>query len=995
MEEGEDVKEFHDKIANHKMLVLKNNQIPKGLIPLERLFNNEDIPSKSTLQPQLEEVEDCNIGTVNNPKNVKLSKFLSIENKNKYTELLKKYKDIFAWSYKDLKTYDTSVIEHKIPLKPGVKPFKQKLRQFNPILLPVIEKEVKKLLDAKIIVPLRYSDWVANLVPVRKKNGEIRLCVDFRNLNKSSLKDNYPLPKMDHVLEKVVGATRMSMIDGFSGYNQIAVCESDKEKTTFTTPWGTFMYDKMPFGLMNAGATFQRAMDIAFVGERDKFVVIYLDDLTVFSKSDEDHIIHLKRTFEKCRKYGLSLNPKKSHFAMQEGKLLGHIVSRDGIRIDPKRVEAIETLAVPRNVKEIQSFLGKINFLRRFVPNFAEIVKLITDMLRKNSEVKWTTEARASFDHIKKVISEAPVLASPDYLKEFFIFSFASEHTLAAVLLQKNEEGYEQPIAFFSKSLRDAELKYNIMEKQAYAMVKALKSFRTYVLHSKIIAYVPTSAVKDILVQTDSDGKRGRWLAKIQEFDLEVKPTKLVKGQGLARLLAESNFRALGMNTVQDEEGWIDMNEIDDQIIEDKIEDKFIGSDWYKDIVMYLLTLKCPDELSASKARTLKLHAVKYCISDKKLYWKDPLGFLLVCLVESETEEVINQFHEGVCGGHHAWRATTYKILRAGYYWPKLFPDVNAKVRACNPCQFFTGKQKLPAMPLVPVKTEAPFQQWGLDFIGEINPHSSAQHRWILTATDYFTKWVEAIPTRKATDSVVIEFLEENILARFGCPRKIVTDNAQAFKSMAMISFCQKYNIILGHSTAYYPQGNGLAESSNKSLINIIKRVLKENKKSWHLHLKYALWANRIGTKKSIGTSPFQMVYGTDVVLPINLALPVMKLWQDENEEPNPLTRRINQLIEVQQHRDVIDEKMQKYQDNMKLLFDRKAKDRNFLPGDLVLRWDARKEDSGKNGKFDHIWYGPFKISSSEGNNSFLLENLDGKILNAPVNARFLKHYLE
>jgi hypothetical protein len=299
-------------------------------------------------------------------------------------------------------------------------------------------------------------------------------------------------------------------------------------------------------------------------------------------------------------------------------------------------------LAIPRNVKEIQSFLGKINFLRIFVPNFAEIVKLITYMLKKNNEVKWTTEARAYFDHIKKVISEAPVLASPDYLKEFFIFSFASEHTLAAVLLQKNEEGYEQPITFFSKSLRDAELKYNIMEKQAYAMVKALKAFRTYALHSKIIAYVPTSVVKDILVQEDSDGKRGRWLAKIQEFDLEVKPTKLVKGQGLARLLAESNFRALGMNIAQEEEDWIDMNEIDDKIIEDKIEDKFIASDWYKYIVTYLLTLKCPDELSASKARTLKLHAVKYCISQKKLYWKDPLGFLLVCLVESETEEVIN-----------------------------------------------------------------------------------------------------------------------------------------------------------------------------------------------------------------------------------------------------------------------------------------------------------------------------------------------------------------
>jgi hypothetical protein len=227
----------------------------------------------------------------------------------------------------------------------------------------MIEKEVKKLLDAKIIIPLRYSDWVANLVPVRKKSGEIRLCVDFQNLNKSSLKDNYPLPKMDHVLEKFVGENRMSMTDGFFGYNQIAMNEQDREKIAFTTPWGTFMYDKMPFGLMNVGATFQRAMDIDFIGERDKFVVIYLDDLTVFSKTDEEHLTHLKQTFEKCRRFGLSLNPKKSHFAMQEGKLLGHIISRDGIRIDPQRIEAIDTINIPRNIKEIQSFLGRIIIL--------------------------------------------------------------------------------------------------------------------------------------------------------------------------------------------------------------------------------------------------------------------------------------------------------------------------------------------------------------------------------------------------------------------------------------------------------------------------------------------------------------------------------------------------------------------------------------------------------------------------------------------------------
>jgi ribonuclease HI len=308
--------ELKNKIVDHKMLLLKNNQIPKGLIPLEIFFYQNDIPLKPFVQPQLDEVEDCNIGTEKNPKFVKLSKYLPAEQKQKYVELLKEYSGVFSWSYEDLRTYDTNIIQHKIPLKPGVKPFRQKLRQINPILLPVIEKELKNYWMQKSLYHLDILFGWPILCLVRKKNGEIRLCVDFRNLNRSSLKDNYPLPKMDHILQRVVGANRISMIDGFSGYNQIAVQEEEREKTAFTTPWGTFMYDKIPFGLMNAGATFQRAMDIAFVGEKDKFVVIYLDDLTIFSDSDEEHLKHLRHTFEKCKKYGLSLNPKKSHFSM-------------------------------------------------------------------------------------------------------------------------------------------------------------------------------------------------------------------------------------------------------------------------------------------------------------------------------------------------------------------------------------------------------------------------------------------------------------------------------------------------------------------------------------------------------------------------------------------------------------------------------------------------------------------------------------------------------
>jgi hypothetical protein len=315
-------------------------------------------------------------------------------------------------------------------------------------------------------------------------------------------------------------------------------------------------------------------------------------------------------------------------------------------------------------------------------------------------------------------------------------------------------------------------------------------------------------------------------------------------------------------------------------------------------------------------------------------------------------------------------------------------------VRACEECQKFVGKQKFLSLPLKPIITSGPFQQWGLDFIGEINPPSSGQHKWILTATDYFTKWIEVVPTRNATDKVIMNFLETNIFARFGCPRKLVTDNAHAFKSKAMIDLCGNYNIILTHSTPYYPQGNGLDESSNKTLIRIIKKLLAENKKSWDSKLKYALWDDRINTKNSLGTSPFQLVYGVDVVFPTQLGLPVLKFLQEEVEEPNDIQRRIFHIIEVQQRREALNEKTEAYQSKVKATFDRKTKKDTFQAGDLVLRWDTRREDKPKHGKFDNLWFGPFKVVKVMDNNTFILQNMDDtEIFGGPVNGRFLKHY--
>jgi hypothetical protein len=245
----------------------------------------------------------------------------------------------------------------------------------------------------------------------------------------------------------VVGSKKISMLDGFFGYNQIMVHLDHQEKIAFTTPWGTFMYAKIPFGLMNSGETFQRDMDIAFDDKKDKFIVIYLDDIIVYSFSDDEHLRHLRRDFHKCRKFGISLNPKKSNFGMEERNFLGHIISKGGVKIYPSRVEEILKICTPRSKKEVQSFLEKVNFLRRFIPNLVEIIKHINNMLRKGCEIKWNPKPRKYFEDIKVALTKAPVLASPNFAKGFKLFSFSSEHTITGVLLQKYEHNFERPIA--------------------------------------------------------------------------------------------------------------------------------------------------------------------------------------------------------------------------------------------------------------------------------------------------------------------------------------------------------------------------------------------------------------------------------------------------------------------------------------------------------------------------------------------------------------------
>ena len=306
----------------------------------------------------------------------------------------------------------------------------------------------------------------------------------------------------------------------------------------FTNPWGTFSYNRMPFGLINAGAIFQRAMDLSFSDLKNRIIVIYLDDLTVFYKRRSYHLKDLEKVLQRCVKKGISLNPNKSIFSLTEGKLFGHIISKGGIKIDPDRVRVIQQLIFPSSKTGVKSFFGKVNFLRKFVPEFVEITWNANEMMKGKQNFRWNEQGKQDFKDIKEAIAQAHLLVKPDFRKDFIMYCYASSYTVTTILLQQNEESIESPISFMSISVKKHKINYSPIEKHAFSLVKAVKYFRFYIFHSHTIAFVPDPAVKSILTQQEvGSNKRGNWIARIHEYDLDLKPTKLVHEKGLCELM--------------------------------------------------------------------------------------------------------------------------------------------------------------------------------------------------------------------------------------------------------------------------------------------------------------------------------------------------------------------------------------------------------------------------------------------------------------------------
>uniref|UniRef100_A0A2N9HYU6 RNase H type-1 domain-containing protein n=1 Tax=Fagus sylvatica TaxID=28930 RepID=A0A2N9HYU6_FAGSY len=432
-------------------------------------------------KPNIEELEIINLANEGEePREVKIGTHCTTEQKEALIALLREFHEIFAWSYQDMPGLDTDIVVHKIPLKPECKPVKQALRRMKPEVILKIKEEVEKQLKAGFLSTVTYSDWVANIVPVPKKDGKVRMCVDYRDLNRASPKDNFPLPHIDTLVDNTATNTVFSFMDGFSGYNQIKMAEEDKSKTAFVTHWGTFVYDVMPFGLKNAGATYQRAMVTLFHDMIHHEKEVYVDDMIAKSRTAQDHLTDLRKLFQRLKKYQLRLNPNKCAFGVTSGKLLGFIVSGRGIEIDPAKVQAIRSMPAPKTEKEIRSFLGRINYIARFIAQLTATCEPLFKSLRKDVKIKWTEDCQRAFGKIKEYLLNPPILVPPTPGRPLILYLTVQEASMGCMLGQQDETGKkERAIYYLSKKFTEPETRYLLVEKTCCALALGLQEAET------------------------------------------------------------------------------------------------------------------------------------------------------------------------------------------------------------------------------------------------------------------------------------------------------------------------------------------------------------------------------------------------------------------------------------------------------------------------------------------------------------------------------------
>ena len=918
---------------------------------------------------------------------------VSDTDKESLKAIFEEFSDVFALNPEEVG--HTESVQHKINTG-GHTPVKQPPRRIPFSMRKKVEEMVEEMLKNGIIEHST-SPWASPIVLVSKPDGSIRFCVDYRRLNSITKLDEFPLPRIDDSLDLLAGMKYFSTLDLATGYWQVGMSPDSKEKTAFVTHEGLYEFSVMPFGLCNAPATFQRLMEVTLRGLARSKCIVYLDDILVMGQNFQEHLSNLTEVFSRLQQAGLRLKPKKCHLIKTEAKYLGYVVSHMGVHADPEKVKAVQSFPRPQNLKQLRSFLGLASYYRRFIPRFSQVAAPLFSLTKKDAPFNWTGHCQDTFDQLKQTLTQAPVLAFPDFSKTFILETDASGTGLGAVLSQNQEDDRPKPLCFASRTLQSHEKNYGVSELEALAVVWAVKHFRVYLYGHRCEVYTDHEALLSLLNTPHPSGKLARWGLALQELDLSIhyRPGKLNQSaDSLSRcgstevnyihtpadispcqptLVNPTNGPQPDISSTNNtsESDTEDVSAKDREDVPAKDRENLLLSSVPLEksrgeiplsvrqsldpelqmIMKYLQTGVLPAE--DRKARELILGKSRYVVIDDTLYHVTANMSLQIVLPKEDRLSVFHEVHQGRFAGHLR-DAKIHSQIGKTYWWPNMRSDISSWCRACEICA--SRQVGKPIKPLLtPIPVGGAFDRVGVDVIKF--PRSSSGKNYAVVFMDYLTKWPEVFATVDQTSPTIAKLLVEEIVSRHGVPSELLSDRGTAFLSRLMLDVYQLMGIAKTNTTAYHPQTDGLVERFHRTLTDMLAKSVVKGGKDWDKQLPYVLFAYRSSVQNSTGESPFYLLYGRDPRLPSDEALNIKTDQRivDIRDYKEDMTERLSTAWQLAQMQ------IERAQLRQKEFHDKRANQPVIQIGDRVFVYNPSKK-RGKAYKLARPFEGPYRV---------------------------------
>ncbi|KAK1574088.1 hypothetical protein QYE76_007595 [Lolium multiflorum] len=817
-------------------------------------------------------------------------------------------------------------IEHQIDLIPGASLPNRAPYRTNPEETKEIQKQVQALLD-KGYIRISLSPCAVPVILVPKKDGTWRMCVDCRAINNITIRYRHPIPRLEDMLDELSGAAVFSKIDLRSGYHQIRMKEGDEWKTAFKTKFGLYEWLVMPFGLTNAPSTFMRLMNHVLREFIGKFVVVYFDDILIYSRNESDHTIHIRHVLQVLRDNQLYGNLEKCTFCKDKVIFLGYVVSQHGVEVDESKIEAIQNWPTPMNVSQVRSFHGLAGFYRRFVPNFSTIAAPLNDLTKKGVVFEWGAAQDHAFDELKRLLTSAPLLALPDFNKQFEIECDASGIGIGGVLMQEG-----RPIAYFSEKLSGAKLNYPIYDKELYALIRVLEVWQHYLWPKEFIIHSDHEALKYLKAQSTLHKRLAKWVEFIESFPYIIKHKK-----GKDNIVADALSRKNMLLT--------------------QLDVKIPGLE-------ILCDLYATDHDFAEPYRLCALGKAweKYHIHDGFLFRANKL-----CVPESSVRLLLLQeSHAGGLMGHFG-REKTLLMLADHFYWPKMRRDVDRYVKRCITCNKSKSKLKPHGLYTPLPAPTTPWEDISMDFVLGL-PRTKRGHDSIFVVVDRFSKMSHFIACHKSDDaSHIANLFFREIVRLHGVPKTIVSDRDVKFMSYFWKTLWRKLGTKLLFSTTCHPQTDGQTEVVNRTLSQLLRSMIKKNLKEWEECLPHVEFAYNRAVHSTTELCPFEVVYGFKPITPLDLL-------------PLPIHERVN--MEASKRADFVKkihvktkELIEKKGKSNAARKNKKRKEMLFKPGDLV--WVHFRKDRFpqlRKSKLKPRGAGPYKVIAKINDNAYSID---------------------